>query len=805
MTNKFVDIKKATTKKESIILFDNLRISILKKNLLRVEVSENNEFVDEPTQSIINRKFPFTDYSYKIHNKIIEIKINNYKYFINAINLSESYVLFKGKKVFFNNDYNLRSTTRTLDMSPEGYVHFDNRVTGEHEEIFYKEKRLLELGVVSTNGMAILDDKDSLIIDSKGNFRKSSLLNDLYVFFNPLDYEEAVKSLYELTGFLPLLPKFVFGNWWSRYYEYNQKSYLALMNKFKEKNIPLSVSTIDMDWHYVDVDNEFGISEQGLIGPSYGDMGGWTGFTWNKHLFPSYKKFLEELHNMGLKVTLNLHPSAGIRFFEKDYDMFADAFNVNKDKKETVFFDFTDKKFVNLYFKMLHEYEKDGVDFWWIDWQQGSKSKIDGFDPLRGLNYYHYYDANRDNKRNVILSRYSGVGSHRYPLGFSGDTIQTWDVLKYVIYFTANSSNIGYTMWSHDVGAHHAGIRDPELYIRWLQFALYNPIMRLHSCKGELSSKEPWYYPYEYEVLAEDILRERHRLIPYLYTQNYLNHSTGKCFIRPLYYLYPKDNECYLNKYEHFLGDILVAPITDKINDNKYIKHKVYLPEGIWIDLNNNVKYKGNRYIESYYSLGDIPRYIKEGSIVYKSKNLDIDKQQSTLEIILSLGNGKTFIYEDDGFSNEYKKGKFNLIEVEQKRKNKCVDLVIKPLILEKNPAEPHYFFIKILNPNYKKVSGNIEFSEDKFDTYSILKLEKVSDNFEIKLHFVIEDNELLYLKTHIKEVLIKHVINNLDADVLINKIYSATDVEQIKNIIFDSSLGDIEKTMLNNLLLISS
>lgn len=126
-------------------------------------------------------------------------------------------------------------------------------------------------------------------------------------------------------------------------------------------------------------------------------------------------------------------------------------------------------------------------------------------------------------------------------------------------------------------------------------------------------------------------------------------------------------------------------------------------------------------------------------------------------------------------------------------------------MILEKNPAEPHYFFIKILNPNYKKVSGNIEFSEDKFDTYSILKLEKVSDNFEIKLHFVIEDNELLYLKTHIKEVLIKHVINNLDADVLINKIYSATDVEQIKNIIFDSSLGVIEKTMLNNLLLISS
>ncbi|MDY2728361.1 MAG: hypothetical protein SOV26_05195, partial [Candidatus Onthovivens sp.] len=75
MTNKFVDIKKAKTKKESIILFDNLRISILKKNLLRIEVSKNGVFVDEPTQSIINRNFPLIDFSYKIHNKIIEIKI----------------------------------------------------------------------------------------------------------------------------------------------------------------------------------------------------------------------------------------------------------------------------------------------------------------------------------------------------------------------------------------------------------------------------------------------------------------------------------------------------------------------------------------------------------------------------------------------------------------------------------------------------------------------------------------------------------------------------------------------------------
>ena len=102
----------------------------------------------------------------------------------------------------------------------------------------------------------------------------------------------------------------------------------------------------------------------------------------------------------------------------------AKANGIDPASKEPVEFDFTDRTFVDSYFDLvLHPYEEDGVDFWWIDWQQGRKSNRQGLDPLWLLNHYHTLDAGRDGRTPLILSRYAGCGSHRYPLGFSGDTI----------------------------------------------------------------------------------------------------------------------------------------------------------------------------------------------------------------------------------------------------------------------------------------------------------------------------------------------------------------------------------------------
>lgn len=103
----------------------------------------------------------------------------------------------------------------------------------------------------------------------------------------------------------------------------------------------------------------------------------------------------------------------------------------------------------------------------------------------------------------LILSRYAGLGSHRYPLGFSGDTAINHKVLDFQPYFTANAANAAYFWWSHDIGGHHFGYKDDELYLRWIEFGVFSPILRLHSTSNDLLGKEPWKYRHDVYLSAK--------------------------------------------------------------------------------------------------------------------------------------------------------------------------------------------------------------------------------------------------------------------------------------------------------------
>ena len=171
------------------------------------------------------------------------------------------------------------------------------------------------------------------------------------------------------------------------------------------------------------------------------------------------------------------------------------------------------KRFLEAYFRILHHpLEQDGVDFWWIDWQQGTASAKDGLDPLWALNHYHYLAHAARHRHPLIMSRYAGIGSHRYPIGFSGDTTISWATLRLMPYFTATAANCGYSWWSHDIGGHHLGEKDDELYLRFLQFGVFNPINRMHCTDSPMLTKEPWAYENGIGQLAADALRLGDRL-----------------------------------------------------------------------------------------------------------------------------------------------------------------------------------------------------------------------------------------------------------------------------------------------------
>lgn len=645
-----------------IIKGNKYRFSLLTERLIRMEYSDKGIFVDEVTQVVTNRNFPKFEYRVVENDDELIIITSYLRVIYNKKEFSA-----EGLKVYVSGDYGsssavwhygdkqitLGGTARTLD--------------GVNGEI------ALEDGIISRQQWAVLDDSNSMLINSDNwfEFRKDSNSIDLYFFGYGLEYRLALRDFYTLTGKVPLLPRYALGNWWSRYYKYSDETYLNLMNRFEEEKIPFSVAVIDIDWHLTKVD------------PKYGT--GWTGYTWNRKLFKEPRKFLETLHSKGLKVTLNVHPADGVRAYEDKYRDFAKFMGVDIENGDPIVFNITDKKFVDGYFKYVHhKLEEEGVDFWWIDWQQGNNSGIKGLDPLWLLNYFHYKDISRNNKRALILSRYAGAGSHRYPVGFSGDTVISWESLKFQPYFTSTASNIGYAWWSHDIGGHMNGIKDDELFVRWVQLGTFSPILRLHSTENEFNGKEPWNYNLIAKNISIEFLRLRHKLIPYLYTMNYITHLEKTPLILPVYYDNPRIDKAYEVRNEYYFGtNLLVLPITSKTDSkSKMSVENAYLPKGEWIDIFTGLKYFGDREFEFYRTLESIPVLARAGSILVLNANIERDKisNPNELDIKIFCGANASFtLYEDEKELVDYVEEDIAFTKYEYSEDDKTMQFTINP------------------------------------------------------------------------------------------------------------------------------
>ncbi len=639
---------------EKIIVSGDTRITVLTDSLLRIEVTKNGAFCDEPTQAVWFRDFSDSEFTAEQSGNTITVKTKAAEFCYNTHSHKMKYInLSDGRHITNYKRGNLKGTRRTLDQT------FGKAKIGD--------------GIVSRNGVAVLCDSNSLVIAEDGTIvPRKSKGSDKYFFAYGYNYTEAVRDFFKLTGAPPLVPRFTLGNWWSRYKAYTQKEYISLMQRFIDEEIPITVATVDMDWHWVDVVGKFGKTAQSQESKTvtekfYDAMskGGWTGYSWNTDLFPDPKGFLKWLRDKNFKVTLNLHPATGVRWFEDQYDAFARFMGDDPKEGKQYAFDITDKKYVEGYFSLLHKpLENDGVDFWWIDWQQGTKTKVEGLDPLWALNHYHSMDIARGGgKRPLILSRFAGAGSHRYPLGFSGDTAQNWEVLDFQPYFTATASNIGYTWWSHDIGGHHFGRKDDELYTRWVQYGIFSPVMRLHSTSNEFMGKEPWKYSYSAQTLAVDALRFRHRMLPYLYTMNYRTNKEGRALIEPMYYHDPKDGEAYNHPNEYWFGsELIAAPITSpKDYHTNLAGVSVYLPKGRYTDIFTGRIYEGSQVVKMFRDERSIPVLAKEGAIIPLGVNDRNNnwKNPESMEILVYRGNGKFSMYEDDGETENYKKGAF--------------------------------------------------------------------------------------------------------------------------------------------------
>ena len=430
---------------EAVVRVPEARFTLLTSRMIRMEHHPTEAFEDRPSQAFWYRDQDVPDFDVVRSDDSLEI-ITEYLHLrylpgrgfspeTLSVRVKESGVTWRYGDVDHGN---LGGTARTLDEA-------DGRVP-------------IEPGLVSRVGWVVVDDSSSLVFDEAGWLEARDApagALDLYFLGYGHAYQDCLADFCKVAGPVPVLPRWVLGNWWSRYWRYTQQELGDLMLDFEANQVPLSVCIIDMDWHLTDTGNA---------------CSGWTGYTWNRDLFPDPPGFVRFLHELGLRTALNLHPAEGIHSHEAMYPQMAEAVGIDPASERPVQFDIEDPAFAKAYFEFLHHpQEAQGVDFWWVDWQQGNPSRLPGLNLLWWINHLHFHDLGRDDqKRPFLFSRWGGLGNHRYPIGFSGDTIVSWESLAFQPCFTAVAANVGYGWWSHDIGGHMNGVEDPELYTRWV-------------------------------------------------------------------------------------------------------------------------------------------------------------------------------------------------------------------------------------------------------------------------------------------------------------------------------------------------
>ena len=665
---------------KAVVVAGHARFTVLTPQLIRMEWSATGKFEDHASLVFINRRLPVPKFTV-IHegpgnqgSLTVKTEALTLKYSptgdgqFTPDNLSITLTIDRKPIVWhpgLEDAENLQGTTRTLDGA-----------------LGNKTKEPIGEGLISRSGWALVDDSTRPLFDS-ADFRflegekspwpwvmerpaseASGSYSDWYFFGYGRDYRKALGDYVKVAGRIPLPPRFAFGVWWSRYWAYSDQELDELVRGFRENDTPLNVLVIDMDWHISDEQ----LKAMGETDKS-GYQLGWTGYTWNKLLFPDPAAFLKHIHDEGLKVTMNLHPASGIQPWEQAYPAMARAMGVDPATKKYIAFDPTDKKWAENYFNLvLHPLEKQGVDFWWLDWQQQPMmTKVPGLSNTWWLNYLHFTDQQREGKRPLLFHRWGGLGNHRYEIGFSGDTVSVWPSLAFQPWFTATAANVGYAYWSHDIGGHMPGVVDPELFTRWVQFGAFSPILRTHTTKNPDAERRIWAYPEPYSSILRTTYQLRMALQPYLYTEARRTYDTGVAFLHPLYYDWPDEIPAYDAKNEYMFGnEMLAAPVVapaDKVT--RLVSEKIWLPAGQWIEWPTGKHLDGPGQVDRTFSMDQIPVYLKAGAIVPMQPAMLFTGEKPVDPLIVNVwplapGQSSSYsVYADSGVSVDYQRGVF--------------------------------------------------------------------------------------------------------------------------------------------------
>ena len=630
--------------KENIIQGKKFRFSFLTDRLIRLEYSESGTFEDRPTSKVIFRKFPKVNFTISQSETIMQFATS---YFT---------VAYVKDKPFSSGKLTPGNTLKiTLNNTDHAwyYGHPEARnfggITYSLDDSNGKVK--LEKGLYSTDGFAVLDDSESYVINENGNLvKRENKEIDIYVFMYRKDLGLCLQDYYTLTGYPMLIPRYALGNWWLKNKAYQTEELKELLARFKEEEIP--ISCILLGEKNMNEQDPLCIDETKI---NIADLRQ----TCNQHKIKLGLTFNPEKPIMPNTVTARSLESMGINM-NNPYSLLP-----------------LDTNNANIYDALgVKSWLNNGIDAIYIDYNNIKDKEI-----LSVLNHHTFslYGL-LQNKRGAVLTRNHDDSIHKDGIIFTGKTKVDWTTLSILPRYFSTASNDAISYVATPIGGYYGGIENFELYIRYIQLGVYSPMLILASEDGKYYKREPWRWNEAQTEIIRKYLNLRNKLIPYIYTENYIYSKTGSPLIQPLYYKYPKiyDEPNYKNQY-FFGSKMLVCPIVKKKNIimNRVVQ-RLFIPEGTWYELESGKKYPGNKYYMSFYKDEDYPVFVRQGSIIIMSESNTTDLPTDLEVIVFPGSDGSYQLYEDDGISCNYKNGTYSVTNYEYKHQLNQYELTIQ-------------------------------------------------------------------------------------------------------------------------------
>lgn len=715
------------------------RFQVITPSLIRLEYAEDNKFEDRPTMLAFNRNVTPPAYEVIENDNVFTIKTSKVtlSYVKNSGSFNDKNITIKfndGARQINANPSWLSSTYHPDPTSWAILGYLKNvsndanntpRTTGNlggwYRSLDSQSDAVpLHDGLLSRNGYYFIDDSKSAVIAARDRYesrpfhtakwKPGSLLQsaitlntkplagdyqDGYFFAYGSDYKNALKDYRTLSGAVPLLPRKAFGVWYSKYYPYSDNEYRnTLFPAFRNEKVPLDVLAIDTD----------------AKAPV-----AWNGWQWNNTLLPNPKSTLNWMHEQGVDVILNTHPSisavdpklaatlkitgtdllrggANAAFFQWGTGLQdGSRQKLNNITGIPFVFDFQKSSHIKAYMNLHEDFENDGVDGFWLDWccDDSSVGGQINKGEFAGDNWINQQYAQRNFERGsrwLPLARSGGSfqdwhgnrpaawGAQRSTIHFTGDTVATWPMLNFQARFAAAEGAVGMSYVSHDVGGFQLNTLlggnnknyDEELYVRWIQLAAFQPILRLHSSSTAGAERLPWEFKGQTRAVAAEYLRLRSALVPYLYTAAREAHDTGLPMTRAMYLDWPQHEAAYHYDRQYMLGSqLLIAPIgTPADKSTGLASKKVWFPPNSqWVDIFTGDVYAGGTEATVKVPLDRMPVFAKAGAILPLAPYMDFSEQKPLDNLKLSVFNGQDgeySLYEDDGAGNSYLQSHFS-------------------------------------------------------------------------------------------------------------------------------------------------